>query len=177
MKKFSTVLADPPWKRTDANGPTSPPHELRFPTMKINDIQNLPVPDIVESRAHLWLWSLNSTMEQAYSVVRAWGFEPVSVLTWCKTSLGRSAPRMYFRVNTEQLIFAVKGWPRILPDKPIFGTWLETPRTGTTAVKPDAFYEIIESVSKPEYVELFARRSRIGWSAWGNTITNDIKLS
>lgn len=38
--------------------------------------------------------------------------------------------------------------------------------------KPEAFTDLIEQVSPPPYVELFARRHRLGWDVWGNESAN-----
>jgi N6-adenosine-specific RNA methylase IME4 len=54
------------------------------------------------------------------------------------------------------------------------GTWVAAPTHFLWprlphSVKPDAFYDLVESVSPGPYVELFARRARLGdWSYWGN---------
>ena len=36
--------------------------------------------------------------------------------------------------------------------------------------KPDEFYEIIEKMYDGPYLEMFARREREGWEAWGNEV-------
>jgi N6-adenosine-specific RNA methylase IME4 len=36
--------------------------------------------------------------------------------------------------------------------------------------KPDPFYRIVEQALYPAYVDVFARKKRPGWSAWGNEI-------
>jgi N6-adenosine-specific RNA methylase IME4 len=41
-------------------------------------------------------------------------------------------------------------------------------RRGAHSVKPDAFIDMVEQVSPGPYVELFARRQRLGWDTWGN---------
>lgn len=45
-------------------------------------------------------------------------------------------------------------------------TWFQWPR-GRHSVKPAAFFDIVEQVSPPPYVELFARSPRLGWDSWG----------
>ena len=42
--------------------------------------------------------------------------------------------------------------------------------------KPEEVYDIIERVSPGPYLELFARRSRPGWDAWGNEIPSDLEI-
>ena len=36
--------------------------------------------------------------------------------------------------------------------------------------KPEAFQDIVETVSPGPYLEMFARRQRAGWDTWGNEI-------
>jgi len=42
--------------------------------------------------------------------------------------------------------------------------------------KPEEFAKMIEKVSYPPYLELFARKKRVGWDSFGNEIQSDIKL-
>ncbi len=45
--------------------------------------------------------------------------------------------------------------------------WWEWPR-GRHSAKPQAFLDIIESVSPGPYLEMFARQQRMGWDTFGN---------
>jgi hypothetical protein len=47
------------------------------------------------------------------------------------------------------------------------GRWFQWPR-GKHSAKPEAFLDLVESVSPGPYLELFARRNRLGWDTWGN---------
>ena len=40
--------------------------------------------------------------------------------------------------------------------------------------KPDAAYELVESVSPGPRLELFARRKRNDWHTWGNEVPCDV---
>ena len=53
--------------------------------------------------------------------------------------------------------------------------WYEWPR-GKHSKKPEAFQDIVESVSPGPYLELFARRQRLGWHTWGNEALNHVTL-
>jgi N6-adenosine-specific RNA methylase IME4 len=44
------------------------------------------------------------------------------------------------------------------------------------SAKPEAFIDMVESVSPGPYLELFARRNWLGWSTWGNEALNHINL-
>ncbi len=55
-RKFSTVLADPPWQFQNRTGKMAPEHKRlsRYPTMSLQDIKDLPVEAIVKDTAHLY---------------------------------------------------------------------------------------------------------------------------
>lgn len=58
-----------------------------------------------------------------------------------------------------------KGTPLALESSPT--RWFTWPR-GLHSQKPEAFLDLVERVSPGPYVELFARRDRLGWDTWGN---------
>jgi N6-adenosine-specific RNA methylase IME4 len=88
---------------------------------------------------------------------------PITLVTWCKPQPGVG---YYLRNNTESCIFATRGEPMVPAEKPT-STWFRWPR-GAHSSKPDAFYDLVETVSPGPYCEMFARRARFGWSYWGN---------
>lgn len=164
MTRYRTIVADPPWRYGNQAGTPARGHaRAHYDTMDLSAICALPIVDLVEDDAHLWLWGVNALMEEAHQVVRAWGFQPRSMVTWCKKQPGVGA---YLRNNTEHCLFATRGAP-IVPEHKPTSTWFVWPR-GAHSAKPDAFYDLVESVSPGPYVELFARRARFGWSYWGD---------
>ena len=36
------------------------------------------------------------------------------------------------------------------------------------SAKPEAFLDLVERVSPGPYLEMFARRNRLGWDTWGD---------
>jgi N6-adenosine-specific RNA methylase IME4 len=101
--------------------------------------------------------------------MKAWGFEYKTCITWIKNQIGLG---QYFRGLTEHCLFGVKG---VLPYKTIEGKRYQG-RTGFYApkeehsVKPDEMRKMIELVSYPPRIELFARENVEGWTAWGNQV-------
>lgn len=160
---YSTITADPPWESMHQR---STYHrgkpERHYGTVSTNFICDLPVADLAMPDSHLWLWGVNRVMEDAYRVVRAWGFTPMSLLTWCKPGPGMG---YYLRSNTEHAILATRGRP-LVPASPPTSSWFQWPRSSHSA-KPAAFYDLVEQVSPGPYVELFAREPRLGWDHWG----------
>ena len=89
-----------------------------------------------------------------------------TMITWAKTQIGMG---MYFRNTTEHALFGVRGRLKCLRrDVP---THFVAPR-GSHSAKPEAFYDIVESMSPGPYLDVFARRLRLGWDCWGNEVYN-----
>lgn len=167
-KKFKTILADPPWNVAQGGSYGAVNH---YDLMTVEDIKRMPVADLVEDNAHLWLWTYPAVLEQSFDVVRAWGFEPKSIFTWVKPRLGLGN---YLRNATEQVIFATRGRAPIKFKGQI--NWGMFP-VQDHSHKPEELYNIIERCSDGDYLELFARRpvpSDKKWSVWGNEIKSDI---
>jgi N6-adenosine-specific RNA methylase IME4 len=130
--------------------------------MTLDEIRRLQVPS--DSNAHLYLWTTNTHLEDAFSVVRAWGFKPSTILVWCKTPRGLVGGATY-SICTEYVVFARKG--ALSADARLDRNWWNWTRTAHSA-KPEAFFDIVEQVSPGPYLEMFARRARFGWDYWGN---------
>ncbi|MCG6111532.1 MAG: MT-A70 family methyltransferase [Paracoccus sp.] len=113
--KFSTVMADPPWRFTNRTGKIAPEHKrlARYPTMELDEICALPVAKHLEDRAHCYLWVPNALLPDGLQVLKAWGFEYKSHIVWEKIRKdggpdGRGVG-FYFRNVTEILLFGVRG--------------------------------------------------------------------
>lgn len=172
---YRCIVADPPWPTT--TGPSfgaggNGHNPLPYPTMTIAEIKALPVGAIADAQAHLYLWTTNRFVQTAYEVVAAWGFRPSALLTWCKAPMG-SGLGDAFGITTEHVLFAHRGGLRPLCRVP--STWWQWKR-GAHSAKPEAFLDIVESVSPGPRLELFARRHRLGWDVWGNQVTSTAEL-
>ena len=55
------------------------------------------------------------------------------------------------------------------------GTWYVASRQGHSR-KPDLFQDLVEQMSPGPYLEIFARRQRLGWDTWGNEALEHVKL-
>jgi N6-adenosine-specific RNA methylase IME4 len=173
--KFSTILSDPPWRFTNRTGKVAPEHERlrRYPTMDLEDIKALPVSELTEKNAHLYLWVPNALLPEGLEVMKAWGFKYKANVVWYKTRKdggpdGRGVG-FYFRNVTEILLFGVKGSMRTLdPGRTQVNIISKQKREHSR--KPDEQYDLVESCSPGPYLEMFARAKREGWSQWGNEL-------
>ena len=163
LGRFETVVLDPPWDWGD-EGDADQLGRARptYATMPIAEIAALPVPDLAANNAHLYLWITNRSLPKGFALLEAWGFRYVTCLTWCKPSFGMGN---YFRGQTEQVLFGVRGSQPLL--RKDVGTWFAAARGIEHSSKPDAFYALVESCSPGPWLEMFQRRPRPGWVGWG----------
>ena len=182
--KYRTIVVDPPWRYRKT--PNVTVHGRRwaedvYPTMAIEEIATLPIRELADADAHLYLWVTNPRLEgerndigglTPFDLIRGWGFVYKTCLTWCKNQIGLGS---YFRGATEHVLFAVKGDLRIPPERRESNV-IHAARHGHSQ-KPEAFFDLVERVSPGPYLELFARRNRLGWDTWGNEALEHIALS
>lgn len=173
-RRFSTILADPPWRFSNRTGKMAPEHKrlARYPTLELSEICSLPVENLLEETAHCYLWVPNALLPEGLKVLKSWGFDYKSNIVWHKIrkdggSDGRGVG-FYFRNVTEILLFGVRGKNArtLAPGRRqvnLFGT-----RKREHSRKPDEQYDIIESCSWGAYLELFGRGLRENWTVWGN---------
>lgn len=169
MDKYKTIYADPPWGMF-GGGKIKRGADRHYSLMKTRDIMRLPVTELAEKDCHLYLWAVNTMLIDALKVMEAWGFRYLTTITWAKDRMGLG---QYFRGQTEHLLFGVRGrLPYKLDSK---GkrcqgvTIINAPRTKHSE-KPEEAREMIEKVSYPPYIELFARRASPNWDHWGNEL-------
>ena len=175
-RRFHTVLADPPWRFQNRTGKVAPEHRRlhRYETMALEEIMALPVADLVEEPAHLYLWVPNALIPEGLQVLGAWGFEYKTTLIWHKVrkdggSDGRGVG-FYYRNVTESVLFGVRGKAaRTLPPARRQTNLIAT-RKREHSRKPDELYPVIEACSRSPFIELFARGSRPGWTSWGHEV-------
>jgi len=186
---YRTIVADPPWPITWSMGTTrvngrgerhrTIKRDLGYPTMSIEDICALPVSDLAEPDAHLYLWVTPKLNREGVgaAVARAWGFEVFSELVWAQVNFGLGT---FPRPGHEPVLVCRRGkLPFNRRDVHSVQTW-DHPRDGKRgkihSAKPDAFLDLVESASPGPYLELFARRKRFGWHVWGNEVDSDVDL-
>jgi N6-adenosine-specific RNA methylase IME4 len=173
-RRFATVLADPPWRFQNKTGKVAPEHKrlARYPTLTLAEIEDLPVEDVVEETAHLYLWVPNALLPEGLQVMQSWGFQYKTNLIWYKVRQDGGPDRrgvgFYFRNVTEMLLFGVRGKHArtLAPGRSQENIILSRKREHSR--KPDEQYPIIEACSPGPFLELFARGARQGWFTWGN---------
>lgn len=178
-ERFKTILADPPWQFQNRTGKMAPEHKRlnRYPTMALDEIKTLPVSDVADDGAHLYLWVPNALLPEGLEVMKAWGFQYKTNIVWEKVRKdggpdGRGVG-FYFRNVTELLLFGVRGsnMRTLSPGRTQVNLIRSQKREHSR--KPDEIITLIEQCSPGPYLELFARGKREGWTLWGNQANTD----
>lgn len=174
MSRYRCIVADPPCPEGMSNAYQATryrrPGVLPYPTMALAAIKALPVASFAEDGAHLWLWTTNSHLRAAFDVMEAWGFRYLTTITWVKPSgLGN-----YFVSRTQHCLFGYREKCRFPLKR--FAPNIIHAAPKRHSEKPEAFYELCESVSPGPRLELFARRMRLGWDVWGNEVYSSIEM-
>lgn len=177
--KFGTILADPPWRFANRTGKMAPEHKrlMRYETMSMQDIYELPVAQLALPESHLYLWVPNALILEGLETMKRWGFTYKTHIIWHKIRKdggpdGRGVG-FYFRNVTEMVLFGIRGSLRTLSPGRSQVNFIAT-RKREHSRKPDELYPIIEKCSSGPYLELFARHKRRGWKQWGNEIEDYI---
>ena len=143
INKYKTILADPPW---DINQKGKRGAARHYPLMTLDQIKAMPVKDLSEENAHLYLWIPNGLLQEGLDVIKAWGFTYRSMLTWAKPRLSLG---VYIRNSSETILFATRGHAPVKFHGQ--GSWMFAP-VQEHSHKPEEQFAIIERLSSGPYL-------------------------
>ncbi len=171
--RFPVIYADPPWKYEHTPS-ESREIENQYPTMEFEEIRELDVASVTTDDAILFCWATAPKLDEALSVIKAWGFSYRTCMVWDKEKIGMG----YFaRQQHELLLIAMKGEVPAPPPEARPPSVYREPRGEVHSRKPERFYELIEAMyAELPKLELFCRTPRHGWSAWGNQSDGQVTM-
>lgn len=179
--RYRTIVADPPWpgkwevgERNGGNGKRYKGKPLAYPLMTLEEIYALPVREWAEDDAHLYLWIPDRLLIEgvAQRVMDAWGFTAGRIIVWWakrNPGLGR-----FPRAAHEAVVLGTRGqlpYSDTVANTASVQDWPQPYANGGKlhSAKPDAMLDLVEQASPGPYLEMFARRARLGdWHYYGN---------
>jgi len=167
-RTYSTIYADPPWKHD--NQASRSATDNHYPTMTIEEICSEPVAELVADKAHLHLWTTSTFLQEAFTVMEAWGFKyAFSTFVCVKPHLGLGN---YWRNAHEILLLGSKK--RLTFRDHSQRSWIEAKRTRHSE-KPEEVRRIIEKVSPGPRLEMYGRKPppNSAWTVYGNQLEED----
>lgn len=181
-KKYGIVLADPPWRFKNwsmnelaKRGEKWARRNGRSPynVMDTEQICRLPIEDIAAKDCVLFLWATFPKLEDAFMVMRAWGFKYKTVaFTWVKQNpkgVGFKFGLGYWtRGNPEIVLLGTRGRPKRV-DNCVANLTISPVREHSR--KPDEVREkIVQLMGDLPRIELFATSRLQGWDAVGKEL-------
>lgn len=178
MKKYNIIYADPPW-RYEQKGVEGAAEKI-YPTMSLEELCKLPVANLSEKDAVLFLWTTFPMLPNALQLIKAWGFRyKNAAFLWLKQN--KSGYGWYFglgfwtRGNAEICLLATKGHPKRKSNR--VHQFIISPLQKHSRKPDEAREKIVELIGDLPRIELFAREKTDGWDIWGNEVDCDICLS
>jgi N6-adenosine-specific RNA methylase IME4 len=115
---YRCIVIDPPWPQKgagalrgregfgDATGASKP---MPYATMSLDAIAALPVRQLADpTGCHLYLWTTSGFLDDAFDVLRTWGFRYSTTLVWAKKPMGGGMGGDY-GISTEFVLYARRG--------------------------------------------------------------------
>jgi ParB/RepB/Spo0J family partition protein len=173
---YRAAMVDVAWAYEPDDDDAAERGVLPYSTMSIEQACALDVDSIMHEGSVLGFWVTNFILVKGLHlpVLRAWGFEPKTNVTWPKERIGRGH---YAKGQTEHLIIATRGKPIVtLSDQT---TLLQGPfhlvNKGEHSSKPVEAYTFFESLfPAPRYADLFSRyRHNDRWDCHGYEAPTD----
>ena len=163
-KKYQIIYADPPWK---VSGGVYAP---KYSTMELDDIIDLPVSSLADDNCALFLWVLNSRLNDGLKVIHEWGFDYKTVaFCWVKTSKKTGMPNCRVGSFTlggmELCLLGLRGK---LKRKTLNVRQILLHPRQRHSQKPNKIRDdIVKLYGDLSRIELFARQRTEGWDVWG----------
>ena len=167
--KFRIIYADPAWSYNDKQDtPQLGGAAKHYDTMSVSEICSLPVNEISEKDSVLFLWVTSPLLEDAFTVIKSWGFKYKTSFVWDKVKHNMGH---YNSVRHEFLLIATKG--SCTPDnKTLYDSVQTIERNDNHSEKPIEFLNIIDDIyTYGNKLEMFCRNiKKDKWFGWGNEI-------
>jgi len=170
---YHCIVVDPPWQmqkiereeRINQAG-------FDYPTMSVAELADATHPKwhgaapaaLAADDCHLYLWTTQKRLPEAFGMVEAWGFKYQCMMTWVKNVGFTPFSWMY---STEHVLFCRKGNLPLLKN----GLRLDfKAKVREHSRKPNEFYELVRRASPSPRIDLFGREPREGFDVWGSEI-------
>jgi N6-adenosine-specific RNA methylase IME4 len=168
-KLYGVILADPPWDFRPYSAVTGMDRAAQnhYGCMPTEDICLLRPPAARD--CVLFLWRTGAMQDDAAAVMKAWGFQTKSEIIWGKNKTGLG---YWVRNKHEVLMIGTRGQP-VAPAPGTQPDSLIMANVTRHSEKPPVFHELIESMyPTTAKIEMFARKFRDGWDAFGNEVAD-----
>ena len=162
-KIYRTIVIDPPWPIEKIERKVRPKQKaMDYEMMSLEEIMHFPLRNFVsKDGCHIYLWTTQKHLQDAFKVLRVWGVKYQCLLTWIK-NVGFTP--FSFMYSTEFVLFGMVG------NLSLIRKGVRTDFKGKVrehSRKPDDFYGIVRRVSPEPRIDIFSREEREGFDSYG----------
>jgi N6-adenosine-specific RNA methylase IME4 len=163
--KFRVIYADPPWKYGDQLTEDYGPARFHYPSMTIKELCAMPVRNLTDPDAVLFLWVTSPLLFECVPIIEAWGFTYKTSIVWWKKAHNMGH---YVSNQHEFLLICTRG--SCTPDNKKLLPSVLVVKRGKHSAKPKEAREMIDQMYPyGKRIELFARgKLTMPWESWGN---------
>ena len=183
---YKTVVIDPPWRLGAMKlrlRPFTSKADLPYPTMSLEELEALPVRNILARDAWLFVWCTQKSLPLAIRLLFDWGAKYRWTMVWHKSGGGDMRHQKYHgsggtqpfgcpKFNCEFVVTGARGSPKLDSQKN-FPALFKAPVRGHS-IKPAEFYEIVQRCCPGPRIDLFARRYIPGFEGWGDQLQDSM---
>lgn len=170
-RPFQVIACDPPWRFGDSLPGPKRGASSHYDCLTVDQLKTFALPPI-SADALLFMWRVAAMQQEALDVLAAWGFTLKSEMVWVKktfTGLPHFGMGRFVRASHETCLIATRGRGIDLIRSHSVRSVFEAP-VARHSEKPDRFYEIVRELTTGRRCELFARRRRPGFVAFGDQV-------
>ena len=176
-KKYNTIVIDPAWDISMAGKMKNHTAEEKLPykTMSLQEIKEIPIGNIANVGCHVYCWTTNKMLKDTFDALNSWGVNFHLCLVWSKNS--GIAPCLGYIFATEFCLLGFYGKPMQKFTKMGKVNWINIKQNsgGKHSSKPDEWYNLIEQMSPAPRIDIFARKRRPNWDAFGDEVPSEVQ--
>lgn len=175
--RYGVILADPPWLYSGSPDKWAAAGK-HYKLMPPEEINALPIMNLMQKPAVVFLWATGPKLDVALDALRAWGLHYRGVaFVWVKTKkdgspMGAAGVRpSVIKPLTEFVLVGAqkaKGKPMPIASEAVVQT-IFAPRQDHSRKPVEVFERIEQLYPNATKLEMFGRgKAREGWSIWGD---------
>ena len=178
-KHYSILYADPPWDfkgggvYQDSGRPVRETKK-QYKLTKTKDLKLIPIQDIINKDALIFMWTTDQHLKDAISLMEAWGFRYCTVAFYWVKHYESGSPcynvGCWTMKSVEQVLLGLHGKPMHLKKRRNVKQLVESIRTIHSRKPDEVRNRITDLVGDVPKIELFAREVVPGWDAWGDQV-------
>jgi N6-adenosine-specific RNA methylase IME4 len=168
---YNTIVLDPPWDISLSGKNIRRKRQaikLDYKTLPLEKIKQIPLNKMANPGSHIYCWTTNKMLPYTFNVLKSWGVNYHLTLVWTKHN--GMTPNFAYKFATEFCLlgFYQKPMQKFLRCGKL--NWINTNAPRKHSTKPQEFFDLVDEMSPPPKLEMFARAYRSNWDCWGDEL-------